>query len=212
MEPLSLEVVGLSHRHPGADRDTPGTLSFRLAPGGKGLLLGANGSGKSTLLARLVGLIDGPGEVRIGGELLTRGRLRALRRGIGYLWQRPDDGLLLPTVREDVALGPANDGLASEAEAIADRWLDRLGISHLARRRIRELSLGERQLVALAGVLAREPGLLLLDEPIAALDSVARSRVLEVLAAHRATMLVASHEAAVWHEGPDAWRRQLVLA
>lgn len=212
MEPLSLEVLGLSHRHPGAARDTPGSLSFRLEAGEKGLLLGANGSGKSTLLARLVGLIDGPGEVRIGGELLTRRTLRKLRRGIGFLWQRPDDGLLLPTVREDVALGPANDGLLAEAESIADRWLERLGIAHLAERRIRELSLGERQLVALAGVLAREPGLLLLDEPIAALDSAARSRMLEILAAHRATMLVASHEAALWLEGPGDWRRQLVLA
>ena len=153
----------------------PTALSFRLAPGERGLLLGPNGSGKSTLLARLVGLLDGPGEIRIGEQLLSRRTLRTLRRRTGFLWQRPDDGLLLPTVREDVALGPANDGLAAESEAIAERWLERLGISHLAERRIRELSLGERQLVALAGVLARDPGLLLLDEPIAALDSSARA-------------------------------------
>lgn len=206
MEPLSLEVVGLSHRHPGADRDTPGPLSFRLAPGENGLLLGANGSGKSTLLARLVGLIDGPGEVKIGGEVLTRRRLRVLRRGIGFLWQRPDDGLLLPTVREDVALGPANDGLLSEAESIADRWLARLGIAHLAERRIRDLSLGERQLVALAGVLAREPGLLLLDEPIAALDTAARARVIAILSEQQATVLAAVHEDGRWLESAGGWR------
>lgn len=206
MEPLSLEVIGLSHRHAGAARDTPATLSFRLAPGDKGLLLGANGSGKSTLLSRLVGLVEGPGEVRIGGELLTRRTLRALRRNIGFLWQRPDDGLLLPTVREDVALGPANDGLASEAEAIADRWLDRLGVSHLATRRIRELSLGERQLVALAGVLAREPGLLLLDEPIAALDTAARARVIAILSEQEASVLAAVHEDCRWLECAGGWR------
>lgn len=206
MEPLSLEVTGLSHRHPGATRDTPAALGIHLAPGEKGLLLGANGSGKSTLLARLVGLLDGPGEVRIGGELLSRRTLRAIRRGTGFLWQRPDDGLLLPTVRDDVALGPANDGLAAHSGAIADRWLEHLGISHLADRRIRELSLGERQLVALAGLLAREPGLLLLDEPVAALDTAARQRVLATLGSLPATMLVATHEPELWLGSGGGWR------
>lgn len=211
MEPLSLEVVGLRHRHASADRDTPAEVSFRLAPGERGLLLGPNGSGKSTLLARLVGLLDGPGEIRIGEQQLSRRVLRTLRRRTGFLWQRPDDGLLLPTVREDVALGPANDGLAAESEAIAECWLERLGISHLAERRIRELSLGERQLVALAGVLAREPGLLLLDEPISALDSSARRRLADILAALPTTMLLATHEPGYWLAAPGDWRSVVVL-
>lgn len=211
MEPLSLEVVGLRHRHAGADRDTPAEVSFCLARGERGLLLGPNGSGKSTLLARLVGLLDGPGEIRIGDLRLSRQTLRTVRRRTGFLWQRPDDGLLLPTVREDVALGPANDGLETESNEIAERWLERLGISHLAERRIRELSLGERQLVALAGVLARNPGLLLLDEPIAALDSAARARLAEILAALPATMLLATHEPAHWLASPGAWRTAAVL-
>lgn len=212
MEPLSLEVTGLRHRHAGAARDTPAELSFRLLPGEKGLLLGANGAGKSTLLARLVGLLDGPGEVAIGGTPLSQRTLRTIRRGTGLLWQRPDDGLLLPTVREDVALGPANDGLAAQSQAIADRWLGRLGIAHLAARRIRELSLGERQIVALAGVLARDPGLLLLDEPIAALDAAARRRVLTTLSVHPATMLVATHEPELWLGSAGAWRAVAELA
>lgn len=211
MEPLSLEVVGLRHRHDGAARDTPPAVSFRLAPGEKGLLLGPNGSGKSTLLARIVGLLDGPGEIRIGEQRLSRQTLRAIRRHTGFLWQRPDDGLLLPTVREDVALGPANDGLETASEAIADRWLEQLGISHLAERRIRELSLGERQLVALAGVLARDPGLLLLDEPIAALDGAARARLAGILAALPATMLLATHEPDHWLAAPGGWRPAVVL-
>jgi cobalt/nickel transport system ATP-binding protein len=211
VEPLTLEVVGLRHRHAGAARDTPEAVSFRLAPGERGLLLGPNGSGKSTLLARLVGLLDGPGEIRIGEQQLSRHTVRAIRRHIGFLWQRPDDGLLLPTVREDVALGPANDGLEMESEAIADRWLEQLGISHLAERRIRELSLGERQLVALAGVLARDPGLLLLDEPIAALDGAARARLADVLASIPATMLLATHEPGHWLASPGGWRAAVVL-
>lgn len=211
MEPLSLEVDGLRHRHPGASRDTPAAVTFRLAPGERGLLLGPNGSGKSTLLARLVGLLDGPGEIRIGGRRLSGRTLRSLRRRTGFLWQRPDDGLLMPTVREDVALGPANDGLGAEAWAVADRWLDRLEISHLAARRIPELSLGERQLVALAGVLARDPGLLLLDEPTAALDREARLRLAAILATLPATLLLATHEPEPWLSSPHGWRSAVVL-
>lgn len=211
MEPLSLEVNGLRHRHPGAARDTPPELSFRLAPGEKGLLLGPNGSGKSTLLARLVGLLEGPGEIRIGELQLSRRTLRPIRHRTGFLWQKPDDGLLLPTVRGDVALGPANDGLEAESEAIAECWLEQLRISHLAERRIRELSLGERQLVALAGILARDPGLLLLDEPISALDGIARARLAEILAALPTTMLLATHEPEHWLAAPGGWHPAVVL-
>lgn len=186
-------------------------ISFSVRKGECVGIIGPNGSGKSTLLARLVGLLDGPGEIRIGEQLLSRHSLRAIRQRTGFLWQRPDDGLLLPTVREDVALGPANDGLENESEAIADRWLEQLGISHLAERRIRELSLGERQLVALAGVLARDPGLLLLDEPMSALDGGARSRLAGILAALPTTILLATHEPGHWLAAPGGWRPAAVL-
>lgn len=211
MGPLSVEVVGVAHRHPGAERETPPPVSFQLAAGEKGLLLGPNGAGKSTLLARLVGLLDGPGTVILGGERLERGTLGELRRGVGFLWQRPDDGLLLPIVRDDVALGPANDDPRADAHAIAVRWLERLGIAHLAPRRIRELSLGERQLVALAGILARDPGLLLLDEPVSALDEGARLRMVALLSALPATILLATHEPGFWMDTSSAWTRVVRL-
>ena len=88
MEPLSLEVTGLSHRWPGAERDTPGPLDFRLEPGARGLLLGPNGAGKSTLFQRLVGLLDGPGSVRVGGVLLEKRSRREIRRRVGLLSHR----------------------------------------------------------------------------------------------------------------------------
>ena len=110
MEPLSLEVEGVRHCHPGAERDTPASISFALTPGERVLLLGPNGSGKTTLLLRIVGLLDGPGIVRLGGAPMAAGHRRRLRPGIGFLWQNPEDALLLPSVIEDVALGPANDG------------------------------------------------------------------------------------------------------
>lgn len=203
MAPLSLRVVGLAHRWPGAERDTPESLSFEIAAGGRGLLLGPNGAGKSTLFARLVGLLAGPGEVWIGERQLTRRSAAELRRGVGLLWQRPEDGLLLPRVLDDVALGPANDGRRSESLDLAAAWLGRLGIAHLALRRVRDLSAGERQWVALAGLLAREPGLLLLDEPAAALDAAGRERLPNLLAGLPATILVATHEPELWR--PRGW-------
>jgi energy-coupling factor transporter ATP-binding protein EcfA2 len=211
VEPLSLEVTGLSHRWPGAERDTPGPLDFRLEPGARGLLLGPNGAGKSTLFQRLVGLLDGPGSVRVGGVLLEKRSRREIRRRVGLLWQRPEDGLLLPLVRDDVALGPANDGRRAESLAIADRWLARLGISHLADRKVRELSVGERQLVALAGVLAREPGVILLDEPASALDERAGDRLVALLAELPATLLLSTHDPEPWLAGPGGWYRAVVL-
>ena len=114
---------------------------------------------------------------------------------MGFLWQNPDDGLFLPGVLEDVALGPVNDGvMPREARERAASALRDLGVPDLTPREISTLSRGERQLVALAGLLAREPGLLLLDEPLSALDAPSRQRVLALLAAHPATVLLATHE------------------
>jgi cobalt/nickel transport system ATP-binding protein len=210
VEPLSLSAEAVSHRHPGRERDTPASASFALAPGEKALLTGPNGAGKTTLLLRMVGLLRGPGAVRVGNEEMSGGRVRRLRRGIGFLWQNPDDALLLPTVLEDVALGPVNDGCASEeARARARSWLERLGVADLAERTVRELSLGEKQMVSVAGVLAREPGLLLLDEPASALDGAHRDRLGEVLAQLPATILMASHDAAWW--AARGWARRIDL-
>jgi cobalt/nickel transport system ATP-binding protein len=210
VEPLSLSVEAVSHRHPGRERDTPATLSFSLAPGEKALLVGPNGAGKTTLLLRVVGLLRGPGVVRVGSEEMSGGRVRRLRRGIGFLWQNPDDALLLPTVLEDVALGPVNDGCeAEEATTRSRRWLERLGIAALAGRSVRELSLGEKQMVCVAGVLVREPGLLLLDEPASALDEAHRDRLGDALAELPATMLTTSHDAGWW--AARGWGRRVEL-
>jgi cobalt/nickel transport system ATP-binding protein len=210
VEPLSLSVEAVSHRHPGRERDTPAPVSFALVPGERALLLGPNGAGKTTLLLRLVGLLRGPGVVRVGNEEMSGGRVRRLRRGIGFLWQNPDDALLLPTVLEDVALGPVNDGGGSEEAMGRTRgWLERLGIATLGERTVRELSLGEKQMVSVAGVLAREPGLLLLDEPVSALDEVHRDRLGRVLAELPATMLTTSHDPAWW--AARGWSRRIVL-
>ncbi len=201
MEPVKLVLEGVSHRYPGAPEDSPAAVSATLHAGEKALLEGPVGTGKTTLLLRIAGLREGPGRVFAGEREVTRRRAPAIRRAVGFLWQNPDDGLFLPGVLDDVALGPLNDGLpADEALVRARLRLDEVGAGHLASREVATLSRGERQLVALAGLLAREPGLLLLDEPFSALDAPSRERVLALLASHPATVLLATHE------GSDAAR------
>ena len=126
-------------------------------------VVGPSGAGKSTLLRAIAGLIPARGVVEVGGRDWSK--LPAERRPVGFVFQ---DYALFPhmTVRANVAFGGPLDGL-----------LDRLGIAHLADARPRELSGGERQRVALARALARRPDVLLLDEPLAALDPHTRDTV-----------------------------------
>jgi cobalt/nickel transport system ATP-binding protein len=202
VEPVKLVLEGVSHRYPGAPADSPAPVSAVLHAGEKALLEGPVGSGKTTLLLRIAGLREGPGRVLAGEREVTRRSAPAIRRSVGFLWQNPDDGLFLPGVLEDVALGPVNDGRTpSEALERAGLRLEAVGAAHLASREIATLSRGERQLVALAGLLARDPGLLLLDEPLSALDAASRERILDLLARHPATVLLATHD------GGDAARR-----
>jgi cobalt/nickel transport system ATP-binding protein len=197
LEPVRLVLEGVSHRYPGAQADAPSAVSADVRAGEKVLLEGPVGTGKTTLLLRIAGLREGPGRVLVGNREVTRLSAAEIRRCLGFLWQNPDDGLFLPGVLDDVALGPLNDGL-STADALesARVRLGEVGAAHLASREIATLSRGERQLVALAGLLARGPGLLLLDEPLSALDGAFRERVLAVLASSPATVLLATHEGA----------------
>jgi cobalt/nickel transport system ATP-binding protein len=210
---IALSVCDVRHRYAAAEHDTPGPVGFSLAPGQRALLGGPNGSGKSTLLRRIVGLLDGPGEIRVAGTRVTHASLPAIRRSVGFLWQNPDDALLLPTVADDVAFGPLNDGHSvGAARDVAARWLERLGIPHLHAKRVRDLSLGEKQLVSLAGVLARGPGLLLLDEPTSFLDSAARDRLRSILHELPTTMLLVSHEPEAWLDLQHGWSVAASLA
>jgi cobalt/nickel transport system ATP-binding protein len=126
---------------------------------------------------------------------VTRERLGELRARVGLVFQDPDDQLFMPTVREDVAFGPLNMGLAREdALRRVDESLAAVRMSHAADRAPHELSMGERRRVAIATVLAMDPRLLVLDEPSANLDPRARRELLEVLEAIDRTILVVTHD------------------
>jgi len=167
-------------------------------------LVGDSGSGKTTLLRAIAGLdaIASGALHRFGHVLDARSRLAdRLDPRVGFLFQNPDDQLLAPTVSDDVAWGLLQRGVsagAAHARALAE--LDALALSALAGRSPYSLSFGERRRVALAGLLATDPELLLLDEPTAGIDRRAQARVVERLRelsrARPLTIVWTAHETA----------------
>ena len=155
-------------------------IELEVTPGRTLALLGPNGAGKSTALSALTGTVDSLGEIRIGDRRIDQ--LPVEQRRIGVVFQ---DYLLFPhlTVLENVAFGPRALKIPKPLDA-AKTWLDRLGIADLASNRPPHLSGGQQQRVALARALAVSPELVLLDEPLAALDVEVRDAVRSDLAAH----------------------------
>ncbi|WP_207939104.1 ABC transporter ATP-binding protein [Actinomadura darangshiensis] len=160
-------------------------LALTAAPGEVVALLGPNGAGKSTALRALAGLVPmAGGHVRVDGDDLRP--LPPDRRGIGMVFQ---DYLLFPhlSVLENVAFGPRCQGAGRRAaRRAAAEWLERVGIAEYASARPRALSGGQAQRVALARALAVDPGLLLLDEPLAALDAHTKLEIRAALRRHLA--------------------------
>ncbi len=155
-------------------------IDLEVVPGRTLALLGPNGAGKSTVLGALTGTLDSSGSIELGGRRIDQ--LPVEQRRIGVVFQ---DYLLFPhlTVLENVAFGPRVLNFRNPTD-VAKTWLDRLGILDLSSNRPSQLSGGQSQRVALARALAVEPDLLLLDEPLAALDVEVRDTVRADLAAH----------------------------
>ena len=171
-------------------------VSFRITHGESVGIVGANGAGKSTLLLHMNGtLAPSSGTVDIGGLVPGPRTLRDLRKRVGLVFQNPDDQLFMPTVEEDVAFGPLNLGLDSDAvRARVGRALAQVGGLELAARPPHHLSSGQKSRIAIATVLAMEPDVLVLDEPAAALDPRARRGLIELLQSFSHTKVVASHD------------------
>ncbi len=160
-------------------------------------VLGPNGSGKTTLFHIIMGLLKpAVGRIEIFGKPVSAEKdYLQVRRRIGLLFQDADDQLFSPTVLEDVAFGPLNQGKTrDEAIAISRSTLSFLGLSGFEDRITFKLSGGEKRLVALATILAMEPEVLLLDEPSAGLDEATRARLVNVLKALNISYIIVSHE------------------
>ena len=171
-------------------------LSFRITHGESVAVVGANGAGKSTLLQHLGGcLLPTSGSVQIGDTILTARTLAIVRRTVGMVFQDSDDQLFMPTVFADVAFGPINLGLPpDQVRSRVERALETVGMSHVAQRPPYRLSGGEKRAVAIATVLAMDPGILVMDEPGSNLDPCARRRLIDLLGTFTHTKIIATHD------------------
>lgn len=169
-------------------------LTMTLDEGEKVAIVGPNGAGKSTLLHLLSGFrMPFDGDVTVCGKKLEQGNADIVRRDLGLLFQDPDDQLFMPTVEEDVAFGPMTLKL-DDIQGRVLRGLRSTGTEHLAKRRPHRLSHGMKKRVAIAGILAMDPRVLLLDEPTSGLDPKSRSELVRLLKSMDRTMLIATHD------------------
>jgi cobalt/nickel transport system ATP-binding protein len=193
MEAL-IRVSGLRHRYEDGTQALDG-VDFALDPGETVAVFGPNGSGKTTFLLRLIGLLEGEGEIEVCGLPVKRKNYAAVRQKVGILFQDSDDQLFMPTVFDDVAFGPLNLGLAREqVEERVRSCLALVDMESAAGKAPYHLSAGEKRRVALAGVLAMEPEILVLDEPATFLDPPGRAALIEILRRLPQSKLIVTHD------------------
>jgi cobalt/nickel transport system ATP-binding protein len=171
-------------------------LSLHIGHGEAIAIVGSNGSGKTTLLSHLNGvLFPTAGEVNIGGYPVVKETLAYIRRTVGMVFQNPDDQLFMPTVYDDVAFGPLNLGYPPlEVEKRVTSALKTVGAYALKDRPPYRLSGGQKRAVAIATVLAMDPAILVMDEPTAALDPLARRQLITLLHTFSHTKIIATHD------------------
>jgi len=191
-----LKISSLRYAYPGFQNGEGSVLKgidVEIASGERVGLIGPNGAGKTTLFTIICGALKASGgEILFQNEPITPGKFN---KGIGLIFQNTDDQLFCPTVADDVAFAPQNLGLSpSEVEQQVSNTLATMGISNLANRHIHCLSEGEKRLVAIAGILAMKPQLILYDEPSANLDIRFRRRLISFLKNSPETIVIASHD------------------
>jgi energy-coupling factor transport system ATP-binding protein len=174
---MTVSIQGVTFTYPGANTPVLRDLSLEVPQGSFLALIGNNGSGKTSLCKLLTGIIpqffqgDFFGTVLVNGHNILETRVAELARHVGYVYQDFENQLLKPRVLEDVGFAPLNFGMADHRQR-AESTLEMLGLSHLGSRIIWELSGGEQHLVALAGALALDPEIIVVDEPISQLDPI----------------------------------------
>jgi len=190
-----VEVRGLQYAYEDGTEALRG-IDFDLQPGETVALLGANGSGKTTFALHLNGLLKaGAGSIRINGLDLNPKNLAQIRRLVGLVFQDSDNQLFMPTVLEDVAFAPLAAGMKpAEAEAKALDALSRVGMEHKSGKAPWHLSSGEKKRVAIAGILASDPGLLVLDEPTTFLDPPGQRDLAALLSSLPQAKILITHD------------------
>jgi cobalt/nickel transport system ATP-binding protein len=175
------------------------SLSLSIPKGKKAAILGPNGAGKSTLLLHLNGIhLAQEGQVTFDGEVISSKNEHWVRSKVGLVFQDPDDQVFSTTVWEDVAFGPTNMGLPEEEiQQRVEKALESVGMLSQKDRPPHNLSYGQKKRVAIAGVLAMDPEVIILDEPVAFLDPRGKDdlfQILDELNNGGTTIVIATHD------------------
>ncbi len=197
-------IIGFAEvtfKYPGGRPAVLQDLSVSFVRGQRTVVVGPNGAGKSTFLMHMNGILrPTSGQVFIAEKPYdySRSGLFALRQRVGVVFQDSDTQLFAPTVEEDISFGPMNlQLLLPEVRRRVEQAMEACGISHLAKMPVHNLSGGEKKRVALAGVLAMDPEVLILDEPTAGLDPdgiEALFQALDQLVARGVTVIYSTHD------------------
>jgi len=201
----AIEIAGIHFRYPDGTCALKG-ISFEVKAGARVALLGPNGAGKSTLLLHLNGInLPQKGKIRVFDQEVSKDTEHEIRQKVGLVFQDPDDQVFATTVYDDVAFGPLNLGLSKpETESRVIDALQAVGMWELREKAPHHLSFGQKKRVAIAGVLAMDPGIMVLDEPAAYLDPGGQEMLMSILGDfHKRgqTLIIATHDidmAAEW--------------
>ena len=179
-----IEVKNITYLYPDGTKAL-NDINFKVKKGDMASLLGNNGAGKSTLFLHFNGIFQpSSGEIMVDGKKLKYDKksLIELRQKVGIVFQNPDDQLFAPTVEEDVAFGPLNIGLTQEEVKMrVTNALKKVGMEGYEKKPPHHLSGGQKKKVAIAGILAMEPEIMVLDEPTSGLDPKGASKILKLL-------------------------------
>lgn len=179
-----IETNDITYRYPDGTEALE-NVDFKAEEGKIVALLGPNGAGKSTLFLHFNGILRPfSGDIHVDGDEIKYDKkdLMRVRQKVGIVFQNPDDQLFAPTVIEDVAFGPMNLGLSKEeVEERVDESLKRVGMEEYKKKAPHHLSGGQKKRVAIAGILAMKPKIMVLDEPTSGLDPKGASQILRLL-------------------------------
>ena len=184
MENIHLETKDLTFTYPDGTQALK-KVNIQIKKGEKIAIMGPNGAGKSTLFSHFNGLTEPTsGHVEVAGEkiIFEKDKLLEVRQKVGIVFQDPNDQLFAPTVKEDVAFGPMNLGLEhEEVERRIEESLKMVGMEGFEEKTPHHLSGGQQKRVAIAGIIAMRPEIMILDEPTAGLDPEGVDKVLNIL-------------------------------
>ena len=184
MNEVHLSTKNLSYTYPDGTHALK-NINMEIYKGQKVAIMGPNGAGKSTLFSHFNGLTEPTsGHVEVDGKAIKydRDTLLEVRQKVGIVFQDPNDQLFAPTVKEDVAFGPMNLGLDyEEVERRVDEALTMVGMEQYMDKTPHHLSGGQQKRVAIAGIIAMRPEIMILDEPTAGLDPEGVEKVLSIL-------------------------------